>query len=517
MNQSENVSEIAQPDNQQDPVSRRLFMGLAATTAAVVAGSGGLVLRHVLADEATPAASPMASHAAHAASPETAAPATGTPTPFDGITGQPLIEPDVRESVAGLLDTQLEAKLGPLDVAGRQVMSAVYEGSMPGPTLALHPGDTFKLTLVNNLDDCTNMHTHGFHVSPKDNSDNIFLKIDPGTAFEYEYKIPDDHPSGLYWYHPHCHGNTSFQVTSGMAGALVVKGGLDHFEGIAGLTDRLLVVQTTQFDGDGTMVPLDQQSTNTRMRFVNGQLQPTIAIQPGETQRWRVANVSSDDFLLLSLTGHRLHVIANDGMPFNRVETVDEILMGPAERVEFLVQASTTPGSYEFRSLAWGDDYQTQPDVLLATMIANGDVLEPSPLPADLIPFEDLSLLEIDNQRVTVFEEPGPPLFLAIDGKHWDPDRIDQTVKLGALEEWIVRNTSSHRHPFHIHVNDFQVVALNGEPVQARGWQDTVTLPPNTDVTIRMRFTDFDGKFVYHCHILSHEDFGMMANVEVVP
>ncbi len=96
-------------------------------------------------------------------------------------------------------------------------------------------------------------------------------------------------------------------------------------------------------------------------------------------------------------------------------------------------------------------------------------------------------------------------------------NRVDQTVKLGRLEEWIVRNTSSHFHPFHIHVNDFQVVAFNGEPVAARGWQDTVILPPNSETIIRMRFDDFDGKFVYHCHILSHEDFGMMAVVEVVP
>jgi FtsP/CotA-like multicopper oxidase with cupredoxin domain len=96
-------------------------------------------------------------------------------------------------------------------------------------------------------------------------------------------------------------------------------------------------------------------------------------------------------------------------------------------------------------------------------------------------------------------------------------NRVDQTVKLGALEEWIVRNTSSHFHPFHIHVNDFQVVAFNGEPVAARGWQDTVVLPPNSETVMRMRFDDFDGKFVYHCHILSHEDFGMMAVVEVVP
>jgi suppressor of ftsI len=154
---------------------------------------------------------------------------------------------------------------------------------------------------------------------------------------------------------------------------------------------------------------------------------------------------------------------------------------------------------------------------VLATMVVSGPVLQPKPLPIDLIPFEDLSQLPVDNYRTTTFEEPGAPLFLAIDGKHFDPDRIDQTVKLGALEEWTIRNTSSHRHPFHIHVNDFQVVAVNGVPVEASSYMDTVDLPPGSETTIRMRFADFDGKFVYHCHILSHEDFGMMATVDVVP
>ena len=128
-----------------------------------------------------------------------------------------------------------------------------------------------------------------------------------------------------------------------------------------------------------------------------------------------------------------------------------------------------------------------------------------------------MSLETPDHYRVTAFQELGPPLFFAIDGKHFDANRIDQTVKLGALEEWLVKNESTHYHPFHIHVNDFQVVAINGQAVEANSYDDTINLPPNSEVTIRLRFADFDGKFVYHCHILSHEDFGMMATVDVVP
>jgi FtsP/CotA-like multicopper oxidase with cupredoxin domain len=495
-------------------LSRRSLVGLSAASLTGVATGAAFHRLTGVAQDATPEANP---HAAHGTPVTHGTPAATPSVPFEGITGQPLVEPEVRESSGGVLETQLGASLTTTTVAGREVISTVYEGSFPGPTLAMWPGDTLRIRLVNSLDEGTNLHTHGFHVSPKDNGDNIFLHIEPGEVFDYEYQIPNDHFAGLYWYHPHYHGNTAKQNTAGMNGAIIVRGGLDELEGIAGLTEHLLVMTTTQFDGNGQMVPVEQQSPASRMRLINGQLQPVISARPGETQRWRIANNSSDDFFLLHLADHKLHMIAKDGGPFDEVVTVDQILLAPAERVEVLVQMSTTPGSYQLRSLEWGEDYQVQPDVLMATVSVEGEAVETPPLPASLIPFEDLSQLPIDNRRVTVFEEPGPPLFLAIDGKHFDPDRIDQTVTLGALEEWVIRNTSSHRHPFHIHVNDFQIVAIDGEPVRAHGWQDTVNLPPNSEITVRMRFMDFDGKFVYHCHILSHEDFGMMATVEVVP
>jgi FtsP/CotA-like multicopper oxidase with cupredoxin domain len=396
------------------------------------------------------------------------------------------------------------------------VTSFVYEGSFPGPTLRLKPGETLKVKLISGLSDVTNLHTHGFHVSPLGNSDNIFLHINPGETFDYEFQLPANHSPGMYWYHPHGHGDTATQCNGGMAGVILIDGGLDEVPGIAGLTEHLLVLQATQFDGDGNLVPYDSQSNASRQRFVNGQLNPTIAIQPGETQRWRIANVSSDNFFLLSLAGHQLHQIASDGNPYDVVVARDQILLAPSERAEVLVQASTQTGSYELRTLLWGQDFQAEPDVVIATMVIGGEAITPAPLPTALIPYDDLRHIEVDNVRVTTFEEPGPPLYLAIDGKHFDPDRIDQTVKLGATEEWIVRNTSGEWHPFHIHVNDFQVVARNNEAVDSHGYEDTVGLPPHSETTIRMRFLDYPGKFVYHCHILGHEDFGMMATVEVV-
>ena len=152
----------------------------------------------------------------------------------------------------------------------------------------------------------------------------------------------------------------------------------------------------------------------------------------------------------------------------------------------------------------------------IATLVSAGPEQELAALPDELFPFEDLRQAKVDRRREVVFSETLDPFRLYIDGKTFDHDRVDQTVLLGALEEWRLINTSPDWHPFHIHVNDFQVIEVNGEPVDAYSWEDTTPLPAFGEVVIRSRFLDFPGKFVYHCHILAHEDFGMMSVIEVV-
>ena len=142
--------------------------------------------------------------------------------------------------------------------------------------------------------------------------------------------------------------------------------------------------------------------------------------------------------------------------------------------------------------------------------------MTPLPLPEALLPFEDLALVQIDRQREITFEETDDPFSVTIDGMTFDPDRIDQTVTLGATEEWVIRNTSVEWHPFHIHVNDYQVMSVNGETLDAYSWEDTTAVPGDGEIVIRTRFLDFPGKSVYHCHLLDHEDEGMMGVFEVV-
>ena len=423
-------------------------------------------------------------------------------------------EPELRRSRNGVLETTLEAKVGPVQVAGRPVTATVYEGTYPGPTLRVRGGDVVKVKLVNRLDEMTNLHVHGLHVSPLGNSDNVLLHVMPGETFDYEYQIPRDHSPGLYWYHPHFHGDSEAQVFGGLAGAIVIEGELDRLPGVAGLQERLLVIQSIQFTPEGTVAPGSSWDNDTFLRLVNGQLNPTLGIRPGETQRWRIANVSADNYYRLQLDGHQLHQISSDGNTLGEVWTRDEVLMGPGERVEVLVQGGA-PGTYQLWTRPFDEGFTKEPNVLLATVVASGVVEMPRPLPTTLIPFDDLRNAAIDVRRETTFSVTSDPKFL-IDGKEFDENRVDQTVRLGATEEWVIHNDSDEWHPFHIHVNDFQVVAINGEPVAAHGHEDTTPIPPRGSITMRTRFVDFPGKFVYHCHILGHEDAGMMAIVEVV-
>jgi FtsP/CotA-like multicopper oxidase with cupredoxin domain len=159
-----------------------------------------------------------------------------------------------------------------------------------------------------------------------------------------------------------------------------------------------------------------------------------------------------------------------------------------------------------------GDHY---PSAGLATVRVAGPAAPDAPWPRSLGPLPRFEHARVDRVRHLTFSEDTANNRFLIDGHQFDATRVDQVVRLGATEEWVIRNASQEMHPFHIHVNDFQVMSVNGRPYRARSLQDTVPLPPGGTVRIRMRFRDFLGAFVYHCHILAHEDGGMMGVVEV--
>jgi FtsP/CotA-like multicopper oxidase with cupredoxin domain len=161
-----------------------------------------------------------------------------------------------------------------------------------------------------------------------------------------------------------------------------------------------------------------------------------------------------------------------------------------------------------------GDQYPQEP---LADVVTTGPAMRPAALPTTFAPAEDLTDAQVVQRRTMVFSEDEASSKFFINGRQFDPNRVDVRSRLDTVEEWTVRNVTREQHPFHIHVNDFQVMRVNGAPYQALSPQDTVVLPAHGEVVIRMRFTDFLGKYVFHCHILNHEDNGMMATIDVVP
>jgi len=233
--------------------------------------------------------------------------------------GAPLAEPEVRRSAGGELRTTLRLQYAYKDVGGYRLFMRTYEGTIPGPTLRLRRGDILRIRLVNDLPpnrdpmpanidqphhlNTTNLHLHGSHVSPSGIADNVMRSMEPGQSDDIEIAIPADHTAGTYWYHPHHHGGADVQVASGMAGAVIIEGDFDSVPEIAAARERLMILGEVVFDGFGTIESLDTLFPETAVRFLtlNGQRGPTIAMRPGEVQRWRLLHAGYQDDIFLAL------------------------------------------------------------------------------------------------------------------------------------------------------------------------------------------------------------------------
>jgi suppressor of ftsI len=422
----------------------------------------------------------------------------------------------------GVLKTTLvaEYKIGKVD--NKPITAMVYNGSLPGPTYHVYPGDKVEIDLVNNLNESTNLHFHGMHVSPANNSDNIFLDVAPGKTQNYTINIPKNHDPGTNWYHSHLHQLSYGQVSAGLSGMFIVEG-LEKLlpKPLQNITQHAFAMRDFPFDNlFVTTNKLSNTIVGNEKLTVNGEVNPVINIKSGETQLWRLANIGSENEFLVGLPGHTFHVIAEDGSPVWKVWNNDTLFLGSGKRFDVLVTAKGN-GSIP---LGAPNNSTTAPyDIHIATVNIQGNQKDVQPaniIPTGLIPKKDLNLANIANHRVLNFSSNDRDWIYKIDNKTFDPNRIDQKVKLGTVEEWKLVNLdqadSGNIHPFHIHVNDFQVVSVNGKPYDAHGYQDTVILPVKGEVVIRIPFEDFVGKSVYHCHLMFHGDYGMMGTFEVV-
>jgi FtsP/CotA-like multicopper oxidase with cupredoxin domain len=388
----------------------------------------------------------------------------------------------------------------------------------------------------------TNIHTHGLHVDPGGIADNVLRKMPPGEDYQVRVEIPEDHAPGTFWYHPHVHGSTAIQVSSGMGGALIIEGGLDDVPAIEKAEEQIFMFQQVPYDGHGKIEHFGRlMGTRNwlerlkRHTTINGQLVPVITMRPGEVRRWRFVHAGVKVPLHLQLEGHKLHEIATDGIALGKCDSWETLVLESGYRSDAMVKANLL-GAGQHSAEYWLRDVasiergnmQSGEDAreYLAKVIVSGEPVDME-LPCDedelsgLIPFDPITDDEIEGTQEVVFSisrTDDDKLEFTIDGKPFGEGEV-RTLKLGSADEWTVSTDPESvggRHPFHIHVNPFQVSRLDPDGNPELIWKDTLVVVRGEPQTLRMRYVRYSGRFVIHCHFLDHEDRGMMQLVEIL-
>jgi FtsP/CotA-like multicopper oxidase with cupredoxin domain len=445
-------------------------------------------------------------------------------------------EPNLRKSKNGLLSVRLRAQMARAEINGQRYLTPSYNAQVPGPILVACPRDLLRINLRNSFDEAdfegehagdTNVHTHGFHVSPRRPQDNIFVIRRPGQKFQYQYKLPGDHPPGAYWYHPHVHGQTNPQTYGGMAGGIIIRGGLDVQKGYRNIGTRNLVIQQTTLNDDGTTEqpgpngPFIPHGPNGEAPtfLVNGEINPRIPIKPGELQRWRIFNATAGTFVKLGLEGQPMRLLATDGNNLKHRKSTDDLTISPSSRREILVQGGPT-GEAELAALPFqqfGPGSRTERKVL-ATLDSRGNRVHGQMPPRKLNEQQpDLRDRKVGSHHEIVYtQELGSEPKFFINGEQFSgPQDVMEQLDKDEVSEWTITNNTPFWHTFHIHINDFQVTERNGKPVHAERKDDNLAIAPGDSITMRYLPVKYTGKFVFHCHVLAHEDNGMMGVVRV--
>ena len=439
----------------------------------------------------------------------------------------------------------LEVKQAVNTFNGVRLRHRSYNGGLVGPVIRVRRGSSLDVRLENHLPpepttdhdlsephgfNTTNLHVHGLHVSPKSPSDDVFLEISPGDHFYYHFDIANDHPSGTFWYHAHKHGSTALQLASGMAGALIIEGGLDDAPGVREAEEKILVLQQFVYrdiQGEEAFVDPDDvyEQLEPRVTAVNGQVTPTITMRPGEIQRWRIIHAGIGDPMTLKLADIPLHEIAVDGLALGAIVQRNEIELHPGYRSDVLIEAPRIEETYVLTSRVRSAKRSARKRVVEAADILKLVVTGPPkemqlPTSEDLREYAPLTDADVPTDSQIVENRPirmqGSGEF-RINDEVFDPDVVTILPTVETAEQWEIIGAAGG-HPFHIHVNPFAVRVPMDDPNPNQWvWRDTLFVEDGKSVAMRTWFRRHTGKTVIHCHMLDHEDFGMMQAIEIIP
>ena len=431
----------------------------------------------------------------------------------------PLAESTVQD---GVRIFELTLQEGESDL-GQESLTPTWgiNGPHLGPTLRAERGEHVQVQVTNALDEMSTIHWHGMHV-PAEMDGGPHQEIQPGQTWSPDWLI--DQPAATLWYHPHPHGETGRHVYQGLAGMIIVddqdEAALD-LPRTYGVDDLPVVVQDRKFHEDGSLDFTHGFAESAGVVgdtiMVNGTVGPYFEVNHALV-RLRLLNGSNTrTFNFAFDDGRKFSMIGSDGGLLAAPVDMTSIQLSPGERAEILVAFS--PGE-EVRLQSGptdvGDIISGGTDELDIMQFRAADELEgPSEIPQHLV---DVPRIEEASASTTRdFTLTG----MIINGKAMDMDRVDEVIAMGDTEIWTVSNSDTQVHNFHVHDVQFQILDLNGEepPAHLRGWKDTVWIPPGDEARLIMTFRDYASDqwaYMYHCHLLLHEDQGMMGQFLVV-
>ncbi|OKI84074.1 bilirubin oxidase [Streptomyces sp. CB02414] len=472
--------------------------------------AGSMMLFRGLASPAEPAASTTPT-APHPHAPGTSPSAARRPKPlrveaFRRRMPVPPVAKPVRRTEAGD-EYEVEVRPAQLELAPGVVTDAfTYGGAWVGPTIRGRTGRPVKVTFRNKLAAHTNVHLHGGHVKAVDDGHPMDM-IMPGAAKDYHY--PNNQRGATLWYHDHVHGDEAEHTYRGLHSFYLVDDPAEDHLGLpAGAYDVPVMFTDVQLDADGTLIwgfPHDRTHV-----VVNGRIKPYFPVA-ARKYRFRFLNATNEGTYTLSLRQGKITQIGSDGGLLPAPVPRSSVTLSSGERADLVIDFTGIPvGS----SVMLSDS--TKGEVLRFDVTSTAD--DASKIPARLRPLPALPKATVQRDVSLKFDFSGEPVPL-INGKPYDPDRVDFTIKRGATEIWTVHNDDADLdHNFHMHLVQFRVLDRSGMPMSQddEGLKDTVRLPAGTSVRLQATFTDYLGRYVYHCHFLEHSSFGMMAQMEVV-
>ncbi len=466
-------------------------------------------------------ASACAVGALHGAPPLRAHP-TLAAAPPDTLVSPPVLAN--LSSVPGTVEVNLTAEPVRLALLPGHVTDAfAFNGSVPGPTLDVHEGDRVIVHFRNNLSEPTTIHWHGLHI-PAAMDGSPLTPVGSGKRFDYVFTIPKG-TAGTYWYHPHPDLRTGYQIAKGLYGGIIVRDAHDPLP--SSFHEKLLILADNRFRPEGSpdiALPhspqgmIDEENGREgNVLLVNGQVMPTLVVRSGEVQRWRIVNASAARIFRMAIPGQPLLHVGSDGGLFEHPVEASDLLLVNSERVEVLMRATGAPGSTSTLQTLPYDRYDPHtrpadwhvPRDLLRIQYADASPIVPEPVPTTLRVVSALDTTHTRGRQVIILSQG------LINGKSMDMMRIDARARLGTTQIWEIENVVTMDHPFHLHGFQFQILDRDGVPEPFRSWKDVVNVRKHERVRIAVRYTDFPGKWMFHCHILDHEDHGMMGLLEV--